>query len=67
MYVFHHSDNQNITHSYLAVVQSSGSQLPKPLGIYFSVDSTEGAFCFVNEVTFGKPLRMGLVVSGANL
>ena len=41
-----------------------GSQLPKPWN-FLSVESDKGIFCYVNEVTFGKYLRMRLIVSRA--
>lgn len=31
-----------------------------------SVESHKGVFFYVNEMTFGKHLRMGLVASGTN-
>ena len=43
-----------------------GTELLKPLN-FLSVKSNKGVFCYVNEVTLGKHLRMGLVVRGTKL
>lgn len=32
---------------------------------FLSVESDRGTFCYVNEVTFGGHLKMGMVINGA--
>lgn len=39
------------------------SSAPKIL-VFLSVENDKGDFCYSNEVTFGKHLRMGLFANG---
>lgn len=50
----------------LVLIHSSGSKLPKPLESP-TVLTVLNVLCYGNVVSFRKPLRMGLVVSGVNL
>ena len=51
---------------HLVFIPASGTELPKPWGLPQCWERDKGIFCYLNEVTHGKPLGCWLVARGTN-